>query len=78
METLTPAQRVLVTIIVLALTILAAALILPWLSAQIDLRLMVTATPGPPAEIPTPTPTSVPVSHGPWLVHLDAGGPPSS
>jgi hypothetical protein len=58
METLTPAQRVLVTIIVLALTVIAAALVLPWLSEQIDLRLLATPTPGPPSPTPAEPPTA--------------------
>jgi hypothetical protein len=70
METLTPAQRVLVTIIVLALTIIVAAWVLPWLSDQIDARLNVTPTPAP-AGLPTPTP----VSYAPSPLCLHATGP---
>jgi hypothetical protein len=58
METLTPAQRILVTIIVLALTVIVAAWVLPWLSDQLDARLNVTPTPAAPPDLPTATPVS--------------------
>ena len=56
METLTPAQRVVVTIVVLVLTVIAVAVLLPLLNEAIESWLGGDSTPIPsPAASPTPT-----------------------
>jgi hypothetical protein len=53
METLTPFQRVLVIAIGLILTALIAALVLPWLSQQIQERSQPAANPDPASSMPS-------------------------
>jgi hypothetical protein len=56
METLTPAQRVVVTIVVLVLTVIAVAVLLPLLNRAIESWLGGQGTPSPtPVASPTPT-----------------------
>lgn len=61
MDSLTPAQRFIVTLVGLAITFFLLILILPWLSQQLEARLIPTSTP-PPAtrHLPTPTLTAAP------------------
>jgi hypothetical protein len=69
METLTPAQRVVVTIVVLVLTAIAVAILLPLLNRAIESWLEGEGTPSPsPAASPTPAAASA-VS-GAGLTHL--------
>lgn len=58
METLSPAQRVIVIAIGLALTVLAAISLLPWANRQIAARLPPTPTPPPATTTPRPTATA--------------------
>jgi hypothetical protein len=59
METLTPAQRVVVTIVVLVLTVIAVAVLLPLLNRAIESWLEGEGTPSPsPAASPTPVAAS--------------------
>lgn len=58
METLTPAQRVVVTIVVLVLTAVAVAILLPLLNRAIESWLEGQGTPAP-GSAGTPTPTTV-------------------
>ena len=62
METLTPAQRVIVIAIGLALTAVIAIAVLPWLNQQITERLPHTPTP-----LPTATPTRAQPTRTPTL-----------
>jgi hypothetical protein len=56
METLRPAQRIVVTIVVLVLTVIALAVLLPLLNEAIESWLGGQGTPSPgPATPPTPT-----------------------
>ena len=66
METLTPVQRVAVIVIGLALTAIIAALLLPWMSKQIQDRLSPTSTPLPP----TPTKRPASTTPTPQAMHL--------
>jgi len=59
MDTLTPAQRVVVTIVVVILTVIVVALLLPLLNRTIESWLEDQGTPSPtPAAPPTPTEAS--------------------
>jgi len=60
METLTPAQRVIVIAIGLALTALIAMVLLPWLNQEINERLPDTPTPLPTSTPTRPQPTKAP------------------
>ena len=56
METLTPTQRVVVTVVVIVLTVILVAILLPLLNRAIESWLEDRGTPTPqPAASPTPT-----------------------
>jgi hypothetical protein len=76
METLTPVQRVVVTIVVVILTVIAVAVLLPLLNRAIESWLEDQGTPSPnPATSPTPTAASA-VSGG-LAGHASAARPHS-